>query len=397
MDLLTLSIVNLSVATVMALALIGLHLTNRQEQCLAHWALAGIGFFANSLLGHIYTQMPLPYWIGPPLGNTFLVGAYLCFYSGIRHYLKLPVRLSHLLGMLLVVYALNFTTFAQDGIEHRVLLNFPLLIMVNLLTLRSVLQARLAKMRAAVVVFFAVMAANMLQLSLRLVDHLLQHFAVIPADHFPLLHSFGSLAVLLFMLCAMTSCMLLLVRQKTLLLQQQAETDPLTGWLNRQSLHSRLQAEWQRSQRLQQPLSLMIFDIDHFKQINDRFGHLCGDQVLRQVSQLAAAELRGYDLQFRIGGEEFLVALPQVSNHQLALISERVRLAIASAQFNGPELVTVSIGFASSDVVPLLDWQQLYELADRALYQAKTQGRNCVVSGDTTTQIIQPDVAAQAL
>lgn len=396
MDMLTLSTVNLSVATVMALALIVLHLTNRQEQCLAHWALAGIGFFANSLIGCIYTQMPLPYWLGPPLGNSFLVGAYLCFYSGIRHYLQLPVRLSHLLSMLLVVYALNFTTFAQDGIAHRVLLNFPLLIGANLLTLCSVLQARLTQMRSAVIVFFVVMAANMLQLSVRFADYLLQHLAVIPTDHFGTLHSFGSLAVLLFMLCAMTSCMLLLVRQKTLQLQHQVETDPLTGWLNRQSLQSRLQAEWQRSQRLQQPLSLMIFDIDHFKQINDRYGHQCGDLVLQQVSQLAAAELRGYDLQFRIGGEEFLVALPQVSKHQLAVVSERVRLSIASTLFSGPEQITVSIGYASSDVTPLQHWQQLYELADRALYQAKAQGRNCVVSGDLAAQLNLPNAMVQA-
>ncbi len=396
MDVLTLLTVNLSVAAIMALAMIGLYLSNRHELCLAHWALAGTSFFANSLLSLVHTLTPLPYWLGPPLGNLLLVSAYLFFFSGIRHYLKLPVRLSQLLGILLVVYSLNMTAFAREGIEVRVLLNFPLLIAFNLLTLRSVLQARLTQMRGAVILFFVVMAANMLQLSLRFVVFLLQYVGVIQSGHYQELHSFGSLAVLLFMLCAMTSCMLLLVRQKTLQLQQQVETDPLTDWLNRQSLQARLQAEWHRSVRLQQPLSLIIFDIDHFKQINDRFGHQCGDQVLKQVSQLAAAELRGYDLQFRIGGEEFLVCLPQVSRQQLQCISERIRSAIASAVFAGPQQVTVSIGYASSDVAPLQHWNQLYEMADQALYQAKAQGRNRVACGDTAAQPLRSESTAPA-
>lgn len=380
MDMLTLLTVNLSVSFIMTLTMSGLYLSNRQELCLAHWAAAGAGFFANSLLSLIHTQDPLPYWLGPPLGNALLVGSYLFFYSGISHYLKQPVQTAHMLGLLIVVYLLNMTPFAQSEYLHRMVLNFPLLICINLLTLRRVLQARLTQMRATVMVFFAVMAANMLQLLIRFVFFTLQLNGVINPEDYPLLHESGTMAVLLFMLTAMTSCMLLLVRQKTLQLQQQAETDALTGWLNRQSLEQRLHTEWQRCRRMQQPYSLLVFDIDHFKQINDRYGHQTGDLVLRQVGQLVAAEFRDYDLQFRIGGEEFLVCLPGVDQAQLQLISERVRLAIAGSQFAGSQqlAVSVSVGCATASAQQL-NWQQLHAQADQALYQAKGQGRNRVI------------------
>ncbi len=380
MDMLTILTVNLSVAIIMTLTMAGLSLSNRQDLCLAHWTVAGAGFFTNSLLSLLHIHHPLPYWIGPPFANTLLVGSYLFFYSGISHYLKQPVQTAHLLGILLLVYLLNMTQFAQSDFLHRIVLNFPLLICINLLTLRRVLQARLTQMRATVMVFFAVMAANMLQLLIRFVFFTLQLNGVVAPEDYPLLHESGTMAVLLFMLTTMTSCMLLLVRQQTLQLQQQAETDALTGWLNRQSLEQRLHAEWQRCRRMQQPFSLLVFDIDHFKQINDRYGHQTGDLVLRQVGQLVAAEFRDYDLQFRIGGEEFLVCLPGVDQAQLQLISERVRLAIAGSQFAGPHqlAVSISVGCATASAQQL-NWQQLHAQADQALYQAKGEGRNRVV------------------
>ena len=113
--------------------------------------------------------------------------------------------------------------------------------------------------------------------------------------------------------------------------------------------------------------------------MNDRFGHPTGDCVLQQVTSRVAEELRGYDLQFRMGGEEFIVGLPNVTKNQLQQISERVRHKIAHALFADDHQlsISVSVGCATSDLQQ--DWQLLLAQADKALYQAKQQGRNRVI------------------
>lgn len=379
MDMQTLLIVNVSVALILSMAMGGLFLSNKDQPCMAHWTAAGIGFFANSTLSLLNAWQTLPYWLGPPLGNAMLVGTYLFFYSGISHYLKTPVHWRVIVAMLVLVYGMNSLPFARQDPMHRLLLNFPLLIAINLATVWRVQQAALTQMRSSVLVFSAVMLANLLQLLVRLGCFVLEQAGYLDPRFNVLLNETGTMAVLLYMLSAETCCMLLLVRQQTLQLQHQAESDPLTGWLNRQSLDTRIEAEWQRSDRAQQSLSLLVFDIDHFKQINDRFGHQAGDQVLQAVSHAVANELRGYDLRFRVGGEEFLVVLPNVNTPQLALICERIRQRIAQLSVTEFPALTVTMSIGAGCKSPKhVNWHQLYRHVDQALYEAKRDGRNRV-------------------
>lgn len=379
MDAQTLIVVNSAISLVMTLTMLGLFLASRIDRCLLHWTLAGAGFLATSCLSLLHSTQDLHYLLGPPLGNALLLGSYLFLFSGVCHYLKKPLRSSLLVWLLVFTYLLNLTDFARADLIHRLLLNYPLHILINLATVVVLLRAQLSTMKAAVMVFVAILSLNIGQLLLRFVFFLIDHLGWYPLSDNPFIHNAGTMGILLFMLIAMTSCLLLLVRQKTLELQQVAEKDPLTGWLNRQSLARRLEAEWQRCQRLQQPLSILAFDIDHFKQVNDRFGHPTGDCVLQQVTSRVAEELRGYDLQFRMGGEEFIVGLPNVTKNQLQQISERVRHKIAHTLFADEKQlsISVSVGCATSDLQQ--DWQQLLEQADKALYQAKQQGRNRVI------------------
>ncbi|MBS1170942.1 MAG: hypothetical protein H6R01_1860 [Burkholderiaceae bacterium] len=165
-------------------------------------------------------------------------------------------------------------------------------------------------------------------------------------------------------------------------------TDPLTGVYNRRFIETRLQEEIRRAQRQSYALSCMYLDIDHFKQINDRFGHQDGDDVLREVATRIKAELRLSDSLGRFGGEEFVVLLVDASSAGARNVAERIRSGIANRIFKLDSgrtcQVTASIGVATLTTdnasQPATNIaQQLIGQADRALYQAKNSGRNRVV------------------
>ncbi len=156
--------------------------------------------------------------------------------------------------------------------------------------------------------------------------------------------------------------------------------DPLTGAFNRRHFGERLEAELAYARRHRSELSLLILDIDYFKKVNDQYGHLEGDRVLRELSLVAARHLRAEDLFSRYGGEEFVVLLrgqPVIGAQRAA---ERLRVAIAKGvHFGAPPCpVSVSIGCASLACVP--DGGSLLALADERLYEAKQSGRGRVVA-----------------
>jgi diguanylate cyclase (GGDEF)-like protein len=165
-------------------------------------------------------------------------------------------------------------------------------------------------------------------------------------------------------------------------------TDVLTGWHNRRYLQTRLLEELARCRRERTPLTCLMIDVDHFKSINDRFGHLAGDEVLRQLAHCISGEVRGSDISARYGGEEFVVLLPGTGVAAGFLLAERIRAAVAAEPFALPDVeswlpVTVSIGVAehhpSYEEVDLkVVGERLIALADLALYEAKAGGRNAV-------------------
>lgn len=158
-----------------------------------------------------------------------------------------------------------------------------------------------------------------------------------------------------------------------------AHRDPLTGIGNRAALESSMAREVSLALRHKQPLAAMVIDIDWFKKVNDRHGHAIGDAVLRSVARVIAAELRGDDLLFRFGGEEFVVLLRGTRLEGALVAAERIRAAVESATCacEGKDIqVTVSVGVATLGEESS---EHLFDRADHALYQAKQQGRNRVV------------------
>lgn len=164
-------------------------------------------------------------------------------------------------------------------------------------------------------------------------------------------------------------------------LAREANHDDLTGLANRRFLTSHAQLELQRAKRYDYDLSLLMIDIDHFKNINDIHGHQAGDIALVQLSELMISTLREHDLISRIGGEEFTILLPETNLNSAVEIAERMRVLIEQHTF---EIfthlklnLTISIGVATlSKEVP--DFISLLSCADQQLYRAKANGRNCV-------------------
>ena len=162
-------------------------------------------------------------------------------------------------------------------------------------------------------------------------------------------------------------------------LETVSTTDGLTGLRNRRAFDEKLQEEHQRNARSQQPVSLLLLDIDHFKPYNDHFGHQAGDDALGEVARILQHTVRAYDMAARYGGEEFAVILPNTDKAGALDIAERLRRAVERTEWLKRQ-ITISIGVATLNYgqsVPAL-----IEEADRALYSAKELGRNRVVDAD---------------
>lgn len=165
------------------------------------------------------------------------------------------------------------------------------------------------------------------------------------------------------------------------LLEQRAEelhrlsiTDDLTGLLNRRELKSRAQQVLASSERSACPVSLLVLDIDHFKQINDEHGHSAGDRVLEKMGELFRRQGRTSDLMARMGGEEFVFLLPDTDVEEARAFARRLHAAISEIRIANTG-VTVSIGIATDR--SQRDFDALFQKADQAMYQAKDAGRNC--------------------
>ncbi|WP_420477047.1 GGDEF domain-containing protein [Noviherbaspirillum sp. ST9] len=165
-------------------------------------------------------------------------------------------------------------------------------------------------------------------------------------------------------------------------LNRQASRDPLTDVLNRRAFHELFERELSRSQRVESPLSVLLMDIDHFKRLNDTYGHHAGDLALKHFVTITSLCLRAQDILARFGGEEFVVLLPDANIDAAQIVAERIRGQLANhpmATPDGDVSFTVSIGVAVV-TEQATDLKDILSRADAALYQAKMKGRNRTVA-----------------
>ncbi|GGC05730.1 hypothetical protein GCM10011352_34890 [Marinobacterium zhoushanense] len=168
-------------------------------------------------------------------------------------------------------------------------------------------------------------------------------------------------------------------------LEIQSSTDPLTGLANRLKLDQVLEQEFARSKRYASPISVILLDVDHFKSINDRYGHLTGDAVLKELAMALQLQIRATDVAGRWGGEEFMIVCPGIATDAAMICAEKLRKAVETRYFPDVEHLTVSLGvsgYSAEDDSPIT----IVQRADHAMYQAKSSGRNRVCSESADIQ-----------
>lgn len=178
-------------------------------------------------------------------------------------------------------------------------------------------------------------------------------------------------------------------------LSEDALTDELTGLKNLRYFRARLEEEHAASKRNESGLSLLMIDLDDFKNVNDRYGHQEGDRLLGAVALAITSIMRGGETAARVGGEEFAVLLPGASGEEAFVAAERIRGAVAAVQLHpssgAPITITVSVGAAASEDLGSGGTRELYAAADAALYVAKNQGRNQTVRGGVRRSLVGID------
>src|SRR5687768_14371424 len=162
-------------------------------------------------------------------------------------------------------------------------------------------------------------------------------------------------------------------------LEYQTQIDSLTGLFNRRAFEKKINEEFERSKRYEHPLSVIIFDIDNFKKINDTYGHHGGDATLVKISEILREKSRRSDFPSRFGGEEFVLVLPETDQDNAIQVARKFHEEIRTCNFgtvDKPFSLTVSMGLASTNKKEYSDWRQMVDDADSALYVAKNSGKD---------------------
>lgn len=352
---------------------------------LARWALAGgFGVLALVLIlsyGVVLWQPALS------LAQLFVVIGLVLTWDGFRRFIGQP-PLSHVALAILAVIVLGWIAAAQlqHSLEARALGNAVLIFILSALIARELLAAP----KPVPLAMRATGWAYAVNAAVFLIRAIAAHQGAQTVD--PMNPSGVAAFMLLWWLCmtiAVTLGMVLMTAERLQAdLDTQANRDPLTGALNRRAFSLIAEKEMARSRRYDNPLSLLIMDLDKFKQINDRLGHDAGDALLCRFVTIAGQILRGEDVFCRFGGEEFVALLPNTSAEQARVAAERLRIAFAAesvaTETSGdtrPATITVSIGIA--ELGQDEDIENLLRRADAALYHAKDLGRNrCELAED---------------
>jgi diguanylate cyclase (GGDEF)-like protein len=390
MDSFTLIVASAVVGGSMAASMLLLYRANARQPCLLNWSLSGLCFMATNIIGALVLKYQLGHVLLAAIGNTFYIAGHAGILIGIRRHLGLRPRYDLLGALALAVPALHALSFAQSSLLHRLVLFTPIIVGINLATAWLLWRQPDDEAKPA---YRPLMA---LELSFTALMCLRAGFAFMGSEF---LQISGAMLMLVFLSVTTMSCALIVTHHQELALRRASLTDVLTGWLNRRALHDTARREFHRSQRTGTPLFFLTFDIDHFKTINDRYGHSVGDAAICHVTTLSARALRGYDAVFRIGGEEFAVLVNGGSLDDVQRIAERLRELVADTPLLVHGLavpMTVSVGLAAARPGDL-QWEDVLRHADEAMYQAKQNGRNRVgVYGVDGAKDVAKDVAKEA-
>ncbi len=366
----------------MAATMLGIYLAGMRSRAVLDWAGAGLAFGVGYLMGHILQSMevPVPVWVVGTVANAAIALGHGLILIGVQRYLglrcwTLPIVLA--VGLILVS-SLVFPE-ARETLRARIIFQSGFYIVLDAYAGALLWYAHRPGMRrfhrTAALVLLAFAAFLLLRFSYALFSPALTTSFV--QDPFQMA---AFLAAMIFGFCITMALTVMMFREKQVELIGLASKDPLTGINNRLGLDRAAATHMALARQRGTPLSAVLLDIDHFKQINDRHGHQAGDIVLSVVAQRIQAALRDSDNAFRVGGEEFLVMLPGAGLEQARRVAERLRRQIAGESIVAGDRVlglTASFGVVECRVGQE-SWSQCMQRVDRALYRAKDAGRDRV-------------------
>jgi diguanylate cyclase (GGDEF)-like protein len=397
LDTPTLAFVTGLAGFLLAATMAGIRLAGMRSPALVYWGLAGLAFGLGHQLGHLFLTLDLgvPRAAALSIANGLITLTHVLLLAGTRAYLGRSTWLAPLLalgGGLILVGAM--WQEMQDVLRTRVLVlsGFYLTLdfLSGLMLWRSPAPGITAFRRLATGVLFFNAAFLLVRFVYAAGTQTLTSSFV--QDPFQILFFVVSLV---FIYVLTLSLALLMFRGKEIELQQLAHRDSMTGLHNRRALFEQAPREEARCERYGTPLSLVMFDIDHFKTVNDRFGHAAGDEVICEAAARVACALRDVDAAFRLGGEEFIVLLPCTDIDAAVAVAERLRLAVQAMPM--PSIGTrVTASFGVTQLASgREDWEAAMRRADTALYRAKDEGRNRVfaMASPEHSRAPQPEAA----
>jgi len=324
----------------------------------------------------------LPDFFSIVLANVLIVSSFSFVHEGITRFLKSRrsfITISRLIPVITFGSFLYYT-YVDPSLGARIVLVNVFIIILTVFCVRS-LQEKMTQgiripLTMTIMVFFLNGGFSLIRIFWTLVDD--------PGDRFMsagLVHSLAFLVMQIYILGSAFGYVWIDSKFLEIDLRRQARVDPLTGALNRRALESEIEVEIARVNRGAAPFSIIMFDLDHFKRLNDSYGHKVGDIALIMVTDYVRSALRQQDTIARYGGEEFLISLPETPKTIALEVARRLRMGMEKIRIptlrSGDISITASFGVGTyrEDAD---DWQSLVEMTDQALYTAKRNGRNRV-------------------
>lgn len=381
LDMRTMAVVSSVSGFLMAATMLGIYHAGMRARAMLDWLVAGLALGTGYLVGtlSLIGVIPLPGAYSAGIANLLLSVGHAFVLVGIQRYLGGRARVGMLLGIIGVLFVAGLVVEAlRESLSMRVvvfsILHLSLTAWAGLLLWRSERPGMRAyhRMAAAVLLgFSAVLACRFL---VALMPNVLLPFGT---DDMQII---AFLAAMIFGFLLTMAFAVMMFREKQVELANLAEKDPLTGMNNRLSLDEIAERYMQRAERQDMALSITLFDLDHFKRVNDEFGHQVGDRVLSEIARRIGRIIRGDDVAFRFGGEEFLALLPGASLAQAERVAERLRAAIGEEPVEiDAHRLKLTASFGVVEYMPGREtWGDCVKRVDEALYRAKRTGRDRV-------------------
>jgi diguanylate cyclase (GGDEF)-like protein len=386
MDLFTVIVCTAVVSAILASTMASLYLGSRRRKSALYWCTAGVSFLLSNLIAMLAVRFDIGDSLHPMLPNAFYIMGHAALTVGVAEYVYGRHYRAIIPMTFFAVLLLHLFPLFEQSVEIRMIILSPVMLMFDGAALTSIWRYRRQKNHKACWPIIVTLLLFMTQMIIRTMV-LLDSNNTLALEDSELIQTVGSLAVIIFISMLTVSFIALLSWDNMVLLKRASETDFLTGWLNRKALASIASKAFREAKHRRSALGFVLFDIDHFKKINDAHGHHVGDMVLQHVSQLARETSKRKDACFRIGGEEFVVLLEDTSIQELHQVSELIRVEIEKAHWiekNTRLSITVSVGSALSQDSDK-EWNDVLGRADSALYNSKRKGRNCA----TVTELFE--------